>query len=75
MCHFSHGSLMLGHQRINLYRENEILPRNKKVENLEKNTSESCLWKQFQQSGEEEAEEQDHLTLKTKKVPPLLGGA
>ncbi len=35
MCHFFRGSLILGHQRINLQRENEILLRNKKVENLE----------------------------------------
>ncbi len=33
-------------------------------------SSESCLWKQFQKSGEEpEEEEQDHETLKTKKAP------
>ncbi len=36
MCHFFHGSLRLGNQRINWHRKNEILPRNKKVENLEK---------------------------------------
>ena len=35
-----HWSLILGHERINLHRENEILPRNKKVENLEKKTLE-----------------------------------
>ncbi len=36
MCHFFYGSLILGHQRINWYRKNEILLNNKKVENLEK---------------------------------------
>ncbi len=36
MCHFFHGSLILGNQRINWHRKIEILPRNKKVENLEK---------------------------------------
>ncbi len=43
MCHFSHCSLILGHQRINLHRENEILPRNKKVENLEKTLEKAGL--------------------------------
>ncbi len=38
-------------------------------------SSESCLWKQFQKSGEEpEEEEQDRETLKTKKAPPRRRG-